>query len=145
MSDFILKTGDKVLFQPNFGAATVVPPLDTTITGTGGASLFSTKVCVKGDEAQVILAPVSYTTPTHTTPGIGMIVIDQLNGDQVAKKTKSNHKSVLLVGSAFTAKLKVLLPAQQPPPAGSPTPDPLVEHQGGVGKFITTNAKFKGT
>lgn len=145
MSDFILVDGDLALFQPSFGAATVVP-LPGQITASGEATLNQTKVCIEGDEESVEVSGVMYFAGAHVIPGTGTLVIDQLAGDQVASHTKSGDSLVLLKGGNFTAKFKVDSPAQQPPPGpGSPIPDSATEYGGGQGSFVTTNTKFKGT
>lgn len=52
-------------------------------------------------------------TPQHSIPGVRMLTIESLAGDQKAKKTKSGGKPVLLKGSSFKAKFQVMLPAQK--------------------------------
>jgi len=49
----------------------------------------------------------------------------------------------LLKGSTFTAKLQVIVKAQQPSPGG-PIPDPTSQYLGS-GSFTTKNEKVKGT
>jgi hypothetical protein len=71
--------------------------------------------------------------------------IAALAGNQVAKKTKTNGKGMILKGAQFTAKFEVQSPAQQPPPGpGSPIPDATPQYSG-QGMFQTTNTKFMGT
>ena len=49
MSDFILITGDKAMFNPTFGQAIVtVRPGD--LIGTGKAKINGKMICVDGDE-----------------------------------------------------------------------------------------------
>lgn len=141
MADFILVTGDTVIFNPGFGAATIVP-VPGTLAGTGRSNATGKPACVDGDEKNVIVPGVTYMTPTHSIPGVGILKIDALGGDQKAKKTKSGGKAVLLKGSTFTAKLQVMVPAQQP--ATPPVPDATPEYSG-TGSFITTNMLVKGT
>ena len=144
MSDFILITGDTVMFKPSFGAATVVPQ-PGILSGTGSAKINGSPFCVEGDEANVIVPGVMYTAPPYVIPGVGILSIDSLASDQVATKTKSGGKAVLLKGGDFNAKFEVVSPAMQPPPGpGSPIPDSTPQYSGN-GNFITTNTKSKGT
>ncbi len=144
MSDFILIEGDIANFIPAFGAAVVVvQPGD--LTGSGPATIGGKNICVDGDEANVSVPGCMYMAPPFVIPGTGTITIDALGGDQVASKTMTGGKAVLLKGSTFTAKFEVQSPAKQPPPGpGSPIPDSSPEYSGN-GTFITTNMKFKGT
>jgi len=143
MSDFILVTGDMAMFIPAFGQAVIVP-VPGTLAGTGRASIGKKPVCVDGDEKNVIVPGVAYMTPSHPIPGVGILKIDSLGGDQKATKTKAGGKAVLLKGSTFTAKFQVSAPAMQPAPPGPPVPDANPEYTG-QGQFITTNVQVKGT
>lgn len=144
MADLILIDGDKANFLPNFGAAVVVVrPGD--LSGSGPATLNGKSLCVEGDETQVSVPGCTYVTPQYSIPGTGTLKIAELASDQVATKTKTGDKAVLLKGSTFTAKFEVQSPAQQPPPGpGSPIPDATAEYSGS-GTFTTTNTKYQGT
>ena len=144
MTDFILITGDKAIFLPNFGAAiVVVQPGD--MEGSGPATFDGKKVCVDGDESNVSVPGCTYMTPQYSIPGSGTLSIDSLASDQKAQKTNSDGKAVLLKGSTFTAKFEVQSPAQQPPPGpGSPIPDASPQYSGS-GMFVTMNTKFQGS
>lgn len=143
MADFILVEGDKAIFLPTFGPATVVP-MPGSLSGSGPGTLRGKKICVEGDEKDVEVAGCGYFTPQYCIPGTGTLKISALAGDQKAEKTKSGGKAVLLKGQQFTAKFEVKSPAQQPPPGpGSPIPDPTPEYSGN-GMFITTNTTFTG-
>ena len=93
--------------------------------------------------AALVVPGVVYTSASHPIPGVGMLTIDSLGGDQKARKTKSGGKAVLLKGSTFTAKFQVTVPAQV---VSGPTtvPDPNPQYSGN-GQFITTNLQVKGT
>lgn len=144
MSDFIIIDGDKANFLPNFGVAIVVVRPGTML-GSGPATIGSKKICVDGDEKKVQVPGCSYMTPQFSIPGVGILTIDALAGNQKAQKTNTGGKAVLLKGAMFTAKFQVLAPAQQPPPGpSSPIPDPTPQYSG-QGMFITTNVKSKGT
>lgn len=145
MSDYILIDGDMANFLPTFGAAIVVVQ-PGTLTASGEATLNGTKVCIDGDESSVEVPGCMYMTPVYSIPGTGTLKIDQLAGDQVASRTQSAGKKVLLKGSTFQAKFEVQSPAKMPPPGpGSPIPDAMTSYSGGSGSFISTNTKFKGT
>jgi hypothetical protein len=142
MAYFILITGDKAMFNPNFGQAIVtVRPGD--LIGSGKDKINQKLVCVDGDEKKVIVPGCTYITAQHSIPGMGMLLIQSLAGNQKAQKTQSNGKPVLLKGGEFKAKFTVLVPAQQPS-APNPIPDNTPQYSG-TGTFITTNLKVKGT
>ena len=142
MSDYILITGDKAMFNPNFGQAIVtVRPGD--LIGTGKDKINQKLVCIDGDEKKVTVPGCSYITPQYSIPGVGMLFIQYLAGNQKAKKTKSGGKSVLLKGGQFQAKFTVMVPAQQPS-APSPIPDTTPQYSG-TGTFISMNQIVKGT
>jgi hypothetical protein len=141
MSDYTLIDGDKAIFVPSFGAATVVVQ-PGTLTASGPATIGSKKMCVAGDEKSVSVAGCNYMTASHPIPGTGTLEIAQLAGDQTATKTRSGSTLVLLVGSSFTARFTVQSPALQPTAAG-PVPDPTPKYAG-IGSFTTTNTKFRG-
>ncbi len=62
MSKLILIDGDKAIFNPTFGLATVVVrPGD--LKASGESSLQGKKVCIDGDEQSVSVPGCSYTTP----------------------------------------------------------------------------------
>lgn len=141
MADYILITGDKAMFKPNFGQAIItVRPGD--LIGTGKDKINGKLVCVDGDEKQVIVPGCPYMTPQYSIPGMGMLLIESLSGNQKAQKTKSGGKPVLLRGGQFNAKFTVMVPAQQPS-APSPIPDTTPQYSGS-GTFISMNLKVKG-
>jgi hypothetical protein len=144
MADFIIINGDKAIFLPTFGQALVVVQ-PGVIRGTGPATLNDQKLCVDGDETSVEVPGCMYTAGQFSIPGTGTLKIAQLASNQLAKKTNSGGKAVILKGGQFTAKFEVQNPAKQPPPGpGSPIPDATKEYSG-QGMFQTTNTKFMGT
>ncbi len=142
MTDFVLITGDTVMFNPTFGQAIVVVQ-PGTLNGTGKNNVDGKPVCIEGDEATVKVPGCAYQTPQCSIPGVGMLSIASLGADQTAKRTKSGGKAVLLKGSVFNAKFEVMVPAQQPQ-SPSPTPDSTPQYSG-TGSFVTTNVRVKGT
>lgn len=141
MNKLILIDGDKAIFLPTFGAATVVVQ-PGTLQASGPATIGGKKICVDGDETKVAVAGCAYVTAQHSIPGTGTLKIAALAADQKAKKTKTGGKAVLLKGSQFTAKFEVQSPAQQPPPGpGSPVPDAAPQYSG-QGSFTPGNSKF---
>ena len=144
MADFVLIDGDQVMFMPAFGPAIVVVQ-PGKLTGSGQSTLQGKKVCVEGDEKQVSVPGCTYMTPIYAIPGTGTLKIQALAPNQIAQKTYSNGKSLLLKGGTFTAVFEVQSPAQQPPPGpGSPIPDATPQYSGN-GMFMTTNMKWRGT
>ncbi|MGV0107098.1 Contractile injection system spike tip protein [Nostoc sp. DSM 114160] len=142
MADFILITGDRAMFNKTFGQAIVtVRPGD--LIGTGKDKINQKLVCVDGDEKKVIVPGCPYMTSQYTIPGVGILSIESLAGNQKAKKTKSGGKPVLLKGASFKAKFQVTVPAQKPS-APSPIPDATPQYSG-TGTFISLNSKVKGT
>jgi hypothetical protein len=138
----VLIDGDKAIFMPTFGAATVVVQ-PGSLKASGPAQDGGKKLCIVGDEASVSVRGCMYTTASHTIPGTGTLEIAALAGDQQATKTTAGNTKVMLVGSKFTARFVVQSPAQQPT-AGGPVPDPVPQYSGS-GNFVTTNTKLKGT
>ena len=139
MADSILTTGDQAMFN-TFGQAIVIVRPGNLI-GSGKDKVNGKILCVDGDEKKVIVPGCTYMTPQYSIPGVGILTIESLAGDQKAKKTNSGGKPVLLKGSSFKAKFQVMVPAQQPSP---PIPDPTPQYSGS-GTFITTNLLIKGT
>ncbi|NER93769.1 MAG: hypothetical protein F6J86_07990 [Symploca sp. SIO1B1] len=142
MSDSILLTGDLAMFNPTFGQA-IVTVRPGNLAGTGKQKVNGRIVCVAGDEKKVIVPGCPYITPQYSIPGMGILSIESLAGNQKAKKTKSGGKPVLLKGGSFKAKFQVATPAQQPSPSGT-IPDATPQYSGS-GTFITTNLVTKGT
>lgn len=142
MPDFILITGDQVIFNPIFGKAIVVvhPGI---LTGTGRATVNKKTICIDGDEKKVLVPGCPYTSPPFVTPGTGILSIQSLAPNQKARKVKSRGKAVLLKGITFTAKFQVMVPAMQPS-IPVPIPDPLLLYTG-TGTFMTTNFRAKAT
>lgn len=125
--------------MPNFGAAILLAPAITVITGSA-ATVMAVKsvVCVEGDEKMVMLPGIPYMSGSFVTPGVCMLTIDSLAADQKSTKTKATGKAVILKGNMFTAKMTVMAPAMMPAPPGPPVPDPVATGMG-QGMFITTN------
>ena len=115
------------------------------LSGSGPATLHGRNICVEGDEAQLQVQFCMYTSGGYVIPGTGHLQIERLASDQVATKTRSGRKAVLLKGTVFTARFTVAMPALQPPPGpGSPIPDATGIYSG-RGRFVTSNSMFMGT
>lgn len=139
MTDYILVHGDTVKFNTDFVPADVVVR-PGTLTGTGDATFQDKKLCVEGDETKVSV-PCIYTVKGFPKPGSGALKIEELHSDQIAQKTFSSKKAVLLKGSQFKAKFEVQSPAQNPS-AGATDPNTAYL---GSGVFETSNSKWQGT
>lgn len=134
--DYVLIDGDTVTyvgFPPTIGV------LPGKLTATGPATLTDKKVCIAGDEASGKVDNVPYSMPPFVN-GMGTLEIVALGADQKATKTKSGSTPMLLVGSVFTARFKVVTKAMDP--LGKPD---LTPEYPGQGKFVTTNSKFRGS
>ena len=138
MPDSAIVSGDQVMFQPAQGAATLIAPAIIPINGSGTMAVMGKPVCLEGDEKNVQL-PVPYIAGAYVIPGMGLLTIKQLAGDQLSKKTL-NSKKLILKGALFDSEMQVTAPAQQPTPSG-PVPDPNAKYAG-KGQFMTTNVKF---
>ncbi len=143
MADFILIDGDQATFLPAFTPAIVVVQ-PGVLTGGGAATFNGKPVCVEGDEGSVEVPGCTYIAGSFVIPGVGTLKIQALGGDQVASKTRSGQKKVLLLGSTFTAVFEVQSPAMMPVPLAPPVPDPVPSYTGS-GMFVTTNTKFQGS
>jgi hypothetical protein len=142
MTDVIVVDGDKAMFNPTFGPATVVVQ-PGTITGSGPAKVTGKKACVAGDESSVSVPGCTYFAGQYSIPGTGTLAISALGGDQKTVKGATGGKKLILKGSTFTAKFSITVPAQQPPPGpGSPIPDATSQYSG-TGTFVATDATVK--
>ncbi len=139
MADRILVTGDQAVFTANFGLAVIVP-LPGVLVGTGRLTISGRPVCVEGDEKSLIVPGCSYFAPQYPVPGVGTLTIRSLNSDQIATKTRTGGKAVLLKGSSFSALLQVMAPASHP----SYGPDATPQYSGS-GTFVSTNATVTGS
>jgi hypothetical protein len=139
MPKHVLIDEDMVLFIPAFGSA-IVTVKPGKIKGSGPSTHKGKKVCVEGDEKSVKVFGCMYSSPPFAQ-GVGTITIEKLNDDQIAKKTKSGGKKMLLKGSMFDAKFKVDVKAILATPSG-PQQDPMSEYKG-KGSFITQNIKYQ--
>lgn len=144
MSKFAVVDGDTVTFDSSFGLATLIPPLTTTISGTGKKLVSGAKVCVVGDVKSVTLSGVQYTASPYTMPGTGTLTIQSLAGDQEAQKLSVNKTAVILVGSKFNATFSVdsANPAKTPPPYPPPVQKDATSSYSGTGTFTTSNKKL---
>lgn len=140
MSNYLLASGDTVVFLPNFGVA-IVAVRPAFIKSSAKAYVNGHNVCVEGDEKQVMVMGCTYNTPTYVVPGIGNLSIKSLDSSQVSKLLKINNKSALLSVGQFSARFKVITPAQTPT-VPTPTIDTTLEYSGN-GKFITKNMKWQ--
>ncbi|MCC5667902.1 hypothetical protein LC653_29500 [Nostoc sp. CHAB 5784] len=142
MLNSILTSGDRAMFNPIFGKATViVPAAGVVLTGTGIPKINNKQICLVGDEKRVIVPRCPYTSAPNITPGIGTLFIESLAINQKAIKVQSKRTAVLLKGTTFIAKFQVTKPAQTP--TIPPKPDLILQYFG-TGYFTTTNMKVKG-
>lgn len=141
MADIILKDGDKVLFEAPFSPAIVfVKP--GKLKASGKSTLKGKKICLLGDEKKVKVN-ANYMSPPFVIPGKGVLTILKLAPNQTTKKAKSGGKAIMLKGAVFQAQFEVKKPAQLITPQG-PKKDPMKKYMG-IGKFVSTNVKVRGT
>jgi len=136
--DTVILEGDMAQFQPAMGAATLIGMLMVPLSGTGTLMITGKKVCLEGDEKNVQL-PINYTQGPYVIPGMGILKITALGGDQLSTKLV-NGKKLILKGSNFQAEMQVTAPAQQPTPNG-PVPDATPKYAG-QGQFTSLNLKL---
>ncbi len=109
MSDFILVSGDKAIFNGWLGPASLMGNLTVPLIGSGLKLYQGKKVCVIGDEKSV-RPVVSYTSREFTIPGEGELSIT-LRDNQISKVNCTGGKRVILSGLVFDATLTVTKPA----------------------------------
>lgn len=142
MSKLVVVSGDQAVFDAKFGGATVAAP-PGIITGTSRAKVGNAVVCVRGDEASVVVTTATYVTTSFPTPGAGVLTISALAEDQQASSASSAQRGAILVGSQFRARFQVTAPASAP---GSPPPtDAPGRVYSGTGSFVTANRRTRAT
>lgn len=135
--------GDLALFEPTFGAATVIVR-PGSLAASGAAKVAAgRKWCIDGDEASVAVSQCPYFTPQYGIPGSGTLTVQSLEPAHRCTKLRNTGAAALLVGPGFKAKLTVSVAAMMPTPTG-PQPDPTREYRG-RGRFSTTNRTLRGT
>ncbi len=143
--DFIIVNGDKIIFNPQFGPA-IITPKPGKMKASGKESIDEkTKImpCIVGDEKQVKVSGIKYIVGPFVIPGTGTLTIASLGPNQIAKKTKSGGKKVILKGASFKAEFIVQSPAKLPHPLSGVVPDPVPKYFG-TGLFVPSNKKIKG-
>ncbi|CNH72961.1 hypothetical protein [Yersinia pekkanenii] len=130
MSEAIVIDGDLLMFEPMFGARTVQVISPGIIRGTGHAQINGKKLCILGDEAQVNV-PAVYYSSQFPTQGTGTITISLLDSSQQALH-RTSGAPLIVKGQQFTATFLVEVPAMAPNMA----PDNL-SPSSGKGRFIT--------
>lgn len=141
MSDEILRSGDKAIYNPTFGPALVTVQPGTLTGSAPQVNAVKAAVCVQGDEASATVPGCTYVSGAFTIPGTGTLSISALGADQVSRKSRAGGKPLLLRGTTFTARFTITSPAAKPTPDG-PTPDPLPMYTGS-GSFQTGNVTVR--
>jgi hypothetical protein len=136
---FVLVDGDTVSFDLPTGVANISQS-STTISGSGKALSSGGKAsCVAGDETKVSLDNVTYSTSTFTG-GEATLSISGLSTDQTASVLRVGGLQAILVGSRFTAIMRVTTPATNPSlPATDPNYTDKTTSYAGTGTFTTAN------
>lgn len=141
MAKTVLVEGDMAQFLPVAGQAVLIGALVAPMQASGTMTVMGKKVCLEGDEANVKVM-LNYIAGPYVIPGMGTLIIKQLDSGQIATKTE-NSKKLLLQGGFFDSEFQVSAPAQQPTPTG-PVPDGTPKYNG-KGQFISTNLKLVAT
>ena len=141
MADTLLD-GDLVNFLPSFPPAIVVVQ-PGMLKATGGDPVFGRKMCVEGDERLLMVPGCAYMTPQYSVPGVGTLTIQLLHPSNVARKTRSNGKKVLLKGAPFIARFQVTAPAMMVMPGGPQVPDSMAFYTGS-GSFTSVGSTKQG-
>jgi len=141
--DYIVVTGDTIMWMPSFGSATVLAPATAVVSGSAAKVKVTQKaMALEGDEMKWMSTPVPYMSGSFSVPGMAVCKVQKLGADQTTSTTTFEGKAGIIKGSNFMAVLMVMVPAMMPTPAG-PVPDPVPMYPGGMGKFITTNTVVK--
>jgi hypothetical protein len=112
--------GDAVIFDPQFGAATVTVRPGTIRAAQAAFKVGGKAVCVLGDEASVQVSGCVYMTAAHPVPGQGTLTIEALGSDQQSRRTAAGGQHTLLKGTQMKARFTVVAPAKGPPPGSVP-------------------------
>lgn len=135
MSNPVVIDGDTLTFNPQLGEITITPPPQPRIRGSSEASIEGKKVCIVGDEEQVLFTVDYIKPPFVASPGKGTLTIKALAFDQQVAFAMA-PSSMILVGSQFTTQFQPTIPALDP--QGKPDTD--LKAVTGVGKFINSQA-----
>ncbi|CAI1560969.1 hypothetical protein [Serratia entomophila] len=142
MGDFVVATGDLVMFEPAFGNRTLLAPAQAVLVGTGRFMVNGKPGCVIGDLARVVAPGVPYTAGNFTVPGVGMVQLVMAGPDQTAHAVLSGLP-VLLKGSLCQAMFIPTAPATDP---STGVPDPTVGvPMPGKGRFMVTQVKVRAS
>ncbi|MDE9518066.1 hypothetical protein KKJ17_10020 [Xenorhabdus bovienii] len=112
MNNQLIVDGDSLLFEPLFGNRQVTILGPSTIRGSGHATIQGKKIVVLGDEKKVQFQ-AQYITPSHSTPGTGIVTIAQLDTSQLVNYCRT-PAMVIVVGQQFIARFIPTLPAINP-------------------------------
>lgn len=144
--DTIIIDGDQVIFESTMGQATVIVK-PGAMKASGKTTIKGVAVCVDGDEKEVEVPGCNYMTSIHTKLGVGTLKISALGSDQLASKSNSGNKAMILEGSQFDSVFEVDTPAEDIKPVasgGSPIPDTTPSYSG-KGQLKPSNKKIKAT
>jgi hypothetical protein len=138
MSDYILIENDIAIFLPNFGEA-IVTPRPGIMQASSKMTIQNQKVCLEGDEKNLLVISCPYFTTVFSVPGLGNITIKSLDDSHISKLIQVTNKAVLRQGGQFKANFQVITPAVNP---ASGSIDTILQYEG-QGQFSTNNIKGK--
>jgi hypothetical protein len=137
--EYVVLTGDTVIFDTTTNEGAVVTLAPSVVVGTGKFTVNGVLAMIDGDEATIVSAG-TYIKGGFLG-GTCKVSISGLSSSQLSSKVKSNNKAVVLATGKFNTSITVVTPALQPA-APSPIPDPVPTYTG-TGTFVTTNTKVK--
>lgn len=141
--DIILIDGDTVAFDSILGLA-IVDVKPGKMKASGKSKINGKKICVQGDEKKVKVTHCTYATTSFPQKGMGDLVIEALNSNQISQKSDSNGNQLLLKGKTFIAKFEVKIKAKFITPNGVVQED-FRPFYIGTGTFISSNKTIKST
>jgi hypothetical protein len=129
-SKVVLVTGDRAIYLPQFGAATVQVRPGILAGSASTFKIGGQAACLQGDEASVAVPGCLYVTPTYPIAGVGTVSVARLGPDQRAAGIRVKGMAFLVGGDRFVARFDVKRPATVLLPNGSSVPDPRPSYTG---------------
>ena len=144
-ADIIIMADDTAKFESTFGVASLSGTLQGAMPASGKTTINGTKVCVEGDEKNLVVSGCMYKAPPFShVPGVGVLKIKSLAPNQLTQKTQSGNKAIVLKGAMFDSVFEVQSPAKFVAPLAPPQQDAAPSYAG-KGQLIPANIKIKAT
>lgn len=123
----LVLTGDRVVLEPGFGAATVTGVLQLVAEGSAHPTAKGHPLVLAADLEQLVWT-VAYTTASHTIPGTGTV---RLVADDIPKTSTTTAAGKALATferDVIDAELTVMMTASIP--GSPPSPDTSLSYSG---------------